>query len=271
MTERGIDTSTSQFPPNRTVPPDWTDVANAGFSFGIARCIREVADVDPDTKIPGLDSRFLESVEGMRAAGMIPGAYSFLDEDRGRDQAKALLDALELVGGPRGILLALDVERGAGVVPKMADIRAWIAQVRRVIPYTQPILVYGSKGVLAPVLDSLVEFGPAWLASYGDNGITVPADQRSWDELYARRGGNGSAIWEDNWLGWTESTFWQFTSRGRVPGIKGDVDLNAFRGTRRDLEELAGLVVPESFAVGLGAENNRLQTKLIRIAELVAE
>jgi len=35
-----------------------------------------------------------------------------------------------------------------------------------------------------------------------------------------------------NWPGWS---FWQYTSRGAVPGIAGSVDLNRFNGTIDDL------------------------------------
>ena len=34
-------------------------------------------------------------------------------------------------------------------------------------------------------------------------------------------------------------TFWQYTATGRVPGIRGDVDRNAFHGSRRRLGALA--------------------------------
>ena len=35
-----------------------------------------------------------------------------------------------------------------------------------------------------------------------------------------------------NWTGWS---YWQYTSRGEVPGIVGSVDLNRFNGSIDDL------------------------------------
>ena len=35
----------------------------------------------------------------------------------------------------------------------------------------------------------------------------------------------------DDWV------FWQFDHRGSVPGVRGDVDLNAFHGSRQDWNE----------------------------------
>lgn len=53
-----------------------------------------------------------------------------------------------------------------------------------------------------------------------------------------------------NWPGWS---FWQYTSRGEVPGIAGSVDLNRFNGTIDDLHayltrtENSGIVTPTPF------------------------
>jgi lysozyme len=35
---------------------------------------------------------------------------------------------------------------------------------------------------------------------------------------------------QDQWV------IWQYHNRGRRPGVKGDLDLNVFRGTRRDFD-----------------------------------
>lgn len=34
---------------------------------------------------------------------------------------------------------------------------------------------------------------------------------------------------------WTDWTFWQYTNEGKVPGIKGNVDLNLFNGAKEQL------------------------------------
>ena len=42
-----------------------------------------------------------------------------------------------------------------------------------------------------------------------------------------------------------EWTFWQYNHRGRVKGIKGDVDLNVFSGSEKEWVEFIGLPADE--------------------------
>lgn len=35
-----------------------------------------------------------------------------------------------------------------------------------------------------------------------------------------------------------EWTYWQYDHHGKVNGIRGDVDLNAFNGTRKEFESI---------------------------------
>ena len=66
--------------------------------------------------------------------------------------------------------------------------------------------------------------------------------------LYSNRAGyekyllpdfEGSPLWicqfTDNSTN-TDWTYWQFDHHGRIPGIRGDVDLNVFSGSRDDWE-----------------------------------
>lgn len=60
-------------------------------------------------------------------------------------------------------------------------------------------------------LASPAQFGELWLAHWGDNTVTDPAQLGKWPRP----------------LGFPEPAVWQFTSRGRVGGI--EVDLNVAR------------------------------------------
>lgn len=223
---KGIDISSIQ---NDKGPIDWQQVADSGIDFAIFRCVRETSEVD---------ASFAENVAGARSVGILAGAYCYLDEDSEETQARRFVQAVNSVGG--GLIQALDWERGAGTLPTIADVRAYTSIVRNAFPF-QTQLVYGSAGVLGPRGD-IAGWGPWWRADYGPK----PYPEGTWEEVYAARGGDASAIWEDNALGYDRCLIWQFSSNGSVPGIKGRVDLNASKLSRAELEVLAGLVVPES-------------------------
>src|SRR5262249_7865810 len=60
------------------------------------------------------------------------------------------------------------------------------------------------------------------------------------------------SIRRQNWL------FWQFHHRGRRPGIRGPVDLNAFRGSMSDLAALTLAELANRAGVALVAWQTRL-------------
>ena len=224
MTTRGIDVSSLQG------VIDWRKVAAAGIDFAIIRCVRETGAVD---------DRFEINVSGAAEAGLIVGAYCFIDDAIEEQQARTFVDAVRAV--PFGVMIVGDWERGAdNALPTIADFRAWTSIVRNGFPL-RPLVVYGSKGVLA-VRGDVAGWGPWWRADYGPE----PYPEGSWDAVYTARGGDGSPVWTENALGWTRALLWQFSSRGAVPGIGGRVDLNASSLSRAELEVLAGSVVPTS-------------------------
>lgn len=52
--------------------------------------------------------------------------------------------------------------------------------------------------------------------------------------------------------GWTEYEFWQFTSKGRLPGYASDLDLNKFRGDEVEFESkygTGGVIAPPPIVV----------------------
>lgn len=242
MTLRGIDVSSNQ----GTI--DWSK-ASVGLDFAIARCVREVGTVD---------DQFAANIAGARKYNLVPGAYCFLNEGTAAAQAQLSVDAIKAQGVD--MLVILDLETGSGVLPSINDVRTWTAIVRNAFP-AQPILIYGSPGVI-DVRGSLAGWGPWWRADYGTN----PAG--TWDAAYAARGGDAAAVWTGDASGWTGATIWQFSSKGVIPGIAGDVDLDATKLTRRALEILAGSVAAES---DLDAANAALASVTAERDDLHAE
>ena len=164
---------------------DWQAVAAAGVVWGYDKIGQGLAYND-DT--------FLLNWIGMRSAGIQRGAYFFLahDEDP-RAQARhclALLDAVE----PGELRLALDVETAwtGGPVGEVAH--AFVDGVAPVLGYVPALYTYAS---FLPAL-SLLSACPLWCARYSSTPPLVPQP-------------------------WVLAA-WQFTGKGRVSGIAGDVD-----------------------------------------------
>lgn len=188
----------------------------------------------------GRDRRFTENVEGARDAGLVVGSYHYLRADRdGTTQAEIVADLWEHAGGFRpgtDIPPALDLEAGirtnlpGGVfegpgrfVPLdvvVEEALEFLSQIETFLG-ARPIIYTGqafhwwfSQG--NPDLAAKFADWPLWLASYSKRP-RMPVD----------KGGQG--------LPWDQWTFWQFTGSGEADGIRGDLDLDLFRGSRDEL------------------------------------
>lgn len=151
------------------------------------------------------DSNFRLNYDKARDAGMMIGAYHYFRFDAdGVDQAVNLMNT---VGGRMLDLgIAVDVEEqgnATGVPPnvireRLHDMTEYLnLRGYRVLFYTNRD---GYYDFLMPEFEGM----PLWICSF--NRTPINAD-------------------------WT---FWQFNHRGKVKGIRGDVDMNAFSGNRDD-------------------------------------
>jgi lysozyme len=214
MTTFGVDVSAGQ----GTI--DWAKVKASGIRFGIARCVRE-GDL-------GVDASYARNVAGMRANGITPGAYCYLSGS-GRAATQASL-FIRTIGDPTGMLIALDVEKGA-LTPTAADVRTFAAAWHAVWP-KHPLLIYGSRGATLGGLGTLADLGPLWLAAY------PRTDHASAADLYTLSGGAKASQWASTFGGWKGPAIWQYGSTGVLPGISGSVDLDAIETA--DLAALTG-------------------------------
>lgn len=148
-------------------------------------------------------------------AGLLFAGYHFLRDDSAAVyQAR---NAFEVVG-PH-VPLILDVESGtAGSRPKMARAREFRVEFQN-LGGTVSNLLYLPKWYWDSIGRPDVTAWDVWQSAYGDNSGDYPGDS--------------SHYWAED--GTFRPMVLQYTSRGRVPGYPGDVDLNAFRGTRAEL------------------------------------
>lgn len=172
------------------------------------------------------------------AAGLLWGGYHFARADGADWYADAIGEADWFVdcGGGAGTLPgALDMEHtdlSRELTIRWADV--WCKRVKDRAGWTGRLPVYWGgwfTGSPAAMNDSRLHHCWWWFPSYGANTVNPSpyAAHVGWNG-----GTNGPRIPE----------CWQYTSRGRIPGWSGDLDLNI--APRRAILELARLVTPDT-------------------------
>ena len=193
----GIDVS------NNNGHVDWGAVAGAGIAFGIAKVTEGTGFVD---------RFFAGNWAGMKASGMVRGAYHFGRPSVNGAVAEAnfFLDTIQNRVGDleAGDIVALDLEDpDAG-----GDLSAWTLEFlthvkNRVgfnpLLYSGPFFLQEHGCTNQP---ALADFG-LWLASYRDNLPPAPSP-------------------------WGFIAIWQNTDSASIPGVAGNCDGDFFNGTR---------------------------------------
>ena len=154
------------------------------------------------------DPNFRLNYEKARHAGLAIGAYHFFRFDVGGvAQARNFLAAV----GDRPLDLgpATDVEEHGN---KPTDPELVKDRLRAMAEFLylsgHRVIFYTNRDGYYDLLRDAMPGAPLWICSF--NRIPIQA----------------------------EWTFWQYSHRGRVAGIRGDVDLNAFVGSRADWKRL---------------------------------
>lgn len=188
---------------------DWQAVRASGVRFVFAKATEGGDHTDP---------RFQENWRGARAAGIPIGAYHFVYWCRpAHEQAHWFVQHIPNARDPLALPPVLDVEWNGHSptcprrVSKEVALEKMRVMLRELEQHTgkRPI-IYTDISFYRDVLAGVSEFDhyPYWIRSTAARP----------EERYANR------RWE----------FWQYTTTGRVPGIRGNVDRNAFYGTEAE-------------------------------------
>lgn len=186
----------------------WQQVAASGRRFAFVRATAGTLTAD---------SAYAANVSGARTAGLTVGSYHFGNPDGtandAANEAAWFLRTASIASGDLVPVLDLEVANGLDAASLTAWAQTWLGQVSAATGF-RPTIYTNANFWRTSMADT------DWFARNGYPVLfiahwtvasepTLPAG--SW-------GGNG----------WT---FWQHTSKGSVPGITGDVDLDRFRGS----------------------------------------
>lgn len=145
------------------------------------------------------DENFVLNYKKARHAGLKTGAYHYFRFDRdGVEQAQ---NFLKVVGTRHFDLgLAIDVEDAGNA--KNVPVDSIVDRLERMVEYLnlcgRRVTFYSNRaGYEKYLIDRFPGF-PLWICQFSDNSTN------------------------------TDWTYWQYDHHGRIPGIKGEVDLNAY-------------------------------------------
>nr|DAH36049.1 MAG TPA: endolysin [Caudoviricetes sp.] len=242
MEIKGIDVSSYQ---NR---PDWAKVAKAGCKFAILRIHQKT----------GVDSSFEYNYKGCKSNGILIGGYKYsyaLAPAQAIDEAEDVIAALNGRGLDFPVFYDLewDQQRSLG---KQSIENIAVAFLTRIKKAGYKVGIYCNLDWYNNVLTDALKQYDCWIARYpaGDNG--------SVQERLRPSVGVG----------------WQYSSKGKVPGINGSVDMSVFYKDYRDSgqkgEVKVGLTKKQiiqnvrndavEFAVGIANDNDHGYSQRIR-------
>jgi len=179
---------------------DWGRIRASGYEFAYIKAAEGATF---------RDSAYVRNREQARRAGLVTGPYHFFTLcTPGRAQALNLLAVEPGDAGP-SLPPAVDLEFGGncGQRPPRDSV---LAEVRRFLAVTDS--AFGRPTVLYVT----EEFHEAYMRD-------APVDHPYWVRSVFHRPRYGG-----RW------TFWQYAATGRVAGVRGRIDLNAFHGTRAE-------------------------------------
>lgn len=186
---------------------DWSELRNAM----IAKCPLRFVMIKATEGSGHIDENFQENFYQAREYGFIRGAYHFWSiKTPAREQANYFLSQVHLEEGD--LPPVLDVENipaDISVEDFQREVLTWLHVVEDKY-HVKPIIYTYYKFKESYLSDQRFDDYPYWIAHYYVDKVE----------------------YKGKWK------FWQHTDVGRLPGIKGYVDLNIYNGSYYDLKKL---------------------------------
>lgn len=186
------------------------DVSSYQGEIDFGQVAREVAFVFAKASegVSFVDDRFAANHDGAKGAGIAFGAYHFLRFNV--DPHEQAAHFLSTIDGRAGTLLPMvdvEVTDGADAKTLLTSIDAFMADVEKTLGGKR-MLLYTYYGFWEESMAGSSAFSghPLWIAEYNsDAEPSLPAGF-------------------DRWV------IWQYSSKGAVKGIEGDVDMDRLNG-----------------------------------------
>ncbi|MFB3765515.1 MAG: GH25 family lysozyme [Methanotrichaceae archaeon] len=193
---------------------DWSQVVGAGYKFAFVKATEcEGFTGDPKAR----QQNFEANMNGASSAGVFAGAYHFARPDLGNsatDEARWFVNVAGDYIKPGYLRPVLDIEKGAKTGE---DLSKWIIDWMETVESetgVEPMIYTSASFAAENNLDASLAKYDLWVAH--------------WTYDIGRSPNTGM------WDGWD---FWQYSNKGSVPGITGDVDLDLFSGGESDLSK----------------------------------
>ena len=175
---------------------DWKKIREAGYEFCFIKATQGTGYLDPTYK---------ERKDKVRKAGMLLGAYHFADAT---DPIKEADWFLKNVGElQEGEIVILDYETYKLDNPADWCLK-WLSRVEQKLGF-KPLL-YTYHGLLVKY-----DWKPVSVANFG-----------LWAARYGLQTQFPNPLFKPSTGSWPFYAVWQYCSKGKVPGINGNVDLN---------------------------------------------
>lgn len=185
---------------------DWAAVKAAGKAFAFAKASDGITYTDP---------QFKTNWQGIKAAGLLRGAYHFYESnDDPVAQANNFIKAVgTLAAGDLPPVLDIEAFKGNyGTATLAANVQTWLNTVQQALGRTP--IIYTGPSFWNQYMNNQFSAYPLWIAQYGVSQPTLPN-------------------------GWSKWTFWQSSESGTVAGVTGSVDIDVFAGSMANLLALA--------------------------------
>ncbi|MBR1788960.1 MAG: glycoside hydrolase family 25 protein [Bacteroidaceae bacterium] len=190
---------------------DWNKVRNAKIGDHPVRFVIVKATEGTTLMDENLNENFYRSREN----DLVRGAYHFFKSgSSARAQAEYYLKQVHLQEGDLPPILDVEERGNKPLKDFQRDVLTWLQLVEEAYGAV-PVIYTGYKFKLDYLNDAAFDAYPLWIAHYYEKAVR----------------------YKGKWV------FWQYTDRGRVDGIKGDVDLNVFNG---DMKALMALTLQPS-------------------------
>lgn len=196
---------------------DWTKVAKDGIDFVYIKATQN-----------SIDSMFITNVKGANAAGLLVGAYHYLDKSvttavLAQEAAQKFFRAIVKAGGIDVFHLpppALDYEESSGLTKAQMNVvaKAFLSEIHT-LTGMKPIVYTGNS--FAANFAGEVGIYPLWIARYSTVVPWNVTAWRSWDIWQYSSGTSGGT---------------RPNGSRSVAGISGNVNLNEYKGTLAELK-----------------------------------